>query len=248
MGIRCSSVVAAPLAEVFAWHERPGAIERLTPPFQPVRIVREAQNLADSDAVLRLPGGLRWVATHEACDPPNGFVDRLTSLPLRWRHEHHFEALGTTSTVVRDIVDTPVPQHLLQALFTFRDRQLAEDLVTQEAMRAIVVGTLSVGVTGASGLVGRSLCALLSTAGHRVVRFVRRSPNGPDERAWDPRNPDPAAFEGIDAVVHLAGASIAGRFTASHKQAIRESRCESRSKSAARHGRKRQHCGCVKLA
>ena len=73
---------------------------------------------------------------------------------------------------------------------------------------------MRVGVTGASGLVGRQLCAFLSTGGHEVVRFVRGKANGPAEIAWNPRDPehgvDPAALDSLDAVVHLAGAGIGG--------------------------------------
>ena len=46
----------------------------------------------------------------------------------------------------------------------------------------------------------------------------------PSERAWNPERPDPGALDGVDAVVHLAGASIAGRFTAVHKRRVRDSR------------------------
>ena len=71
-----------------------------------------------------------------------------------------------------------------------------------------------------------ALCAFLSTAGHRVIRLVRRTPRTEDERTWNPDDPDPRIFEDVDAVVHLAGASIAGRFTEGHKQAIDSSRIE----------------------
>src|SRR5699024_8695406 len=53
---------------------------------------------------------------------------------------------------------------------------------------------------------------------------VRRDPATPDERRWDPEAPEPGLLDGVDAVVHLAGAPIAGRFTDSHKAAIRDSR------------------------
>ena len=85
---------------------------------------------------------------------------------------------------------------------------------------------LTVAVTGASGLVGSALCALLTTGGHRVIRLVRRAARDPDERQWDPQRPSPELFTGVDAVVHLAGASIAGRFNAAHKADIRDSRIE----------------------
>lgn len=53
-----STVVDAPRDEVFAWHARPGAIHRLFPPWQPLRIEAEAASLADGTARLALPGGL----------------------------------------------------------------------------------------------------------------------------------------------------------------------------------------------
>lgn len=224
MGITFSSVVPAPQGETFGWHERPGAIQRLTPPFQPVRVVSEAEQLRDGRAVLRLPGGLRWVAVHEGYEAPTRFTDRLVSLPLHWRHTHTFEAQGASSTLVTDEVDTPLPERLLRPMFVYRHRQLAEDLASHRTLRAYAPDSLSVGVTGASGLIGRSLCPLLTTGGHRVIRFVRRTPAGPDERYWNPDDTDASIFEGLDAVVHLAGASIAGRFTQAHKRAVRESR------------------------
>ena len=70
--------------------------------------------------------------------------------------------------------------------------------------------TLSVAVTGASGLIGSALVPVLTAAGHAVTRLVRRAP-GPGEARWDPGagQIDAAALEGTDVVVHLAGESIA---------------------------------------
>jgi uncharacterized protein (TIGR01777 family) len=83
-----------------------------------------------------------------------------------------------------------------------------------------------VAMTGASGLVGSALSAFLTTGGHRVIRLVRRPAAAKDERQWRPDAPAPDLLSGVDAVVHLAGASIAGRFTPAHKAAIRDSRIE----------------------
>jgi hypothetical protein len=233
MGIRYSSVVAFPQEEAFAWHERPGPIARLSPPFQPVRVVREATRLSGGTAVLRLPGGLKWVAKHEEYDPPELFVDRLTSLPLRWRHVHRFEAVGTASTRITDEVESPVPERVLRPMFVYRHRQVADDLRVQKVMRALAPMPLRIGISGASGLVGRALTPLLTTAGHDVFHFVRRDPHKAHERRWDPAAPDPSNFEDIDAFVHLAGASIAGRFSESHKRTVRESRIGPTAKLAA---------------
>jgi uncharacterized protein (TIGR01777 family) len=70
------------------------------------------------------------------------------------------------------------------------------------------------------------LVAFLSTGGHQVIRLVRREARTDLERQWNPNRPAPDLLDGVDAVVHLAGASIAGRFTDEHKAAIRNSRIE----------------------
>ncbi|NDL55724.1 TIGR01777 family oxidoreductase [Phytoactinopolyspora mesophila] len=226
------SEVPASIDEVFAWHERPGAISRLLPPWQPVRVVREAASVRDGVAVIGLPGGLRWRAQHVAAefDRPHRFVDELvtTRLPIAppWRHVHEFEDLGEGGTRVVDRVDTRAPRSMLTSMFRYRHDQLAADLKAHQHSRQWAPRPLTFAVTGSSGLVGSALSAFLSTGGHSVVRLVRYRPRNESERHWNPGAPDPAAFAGVDVVIHLAGASIAGRFTEAHKRAIRESRLE----------------------
>ena len=82
MSIEYSSSVNHPIETVFAWHGRPGAFQRLAPPWQPARLIEEAGSLAEGSAVIRLPGGIRWVAQHRDYDPPRRFTDDLVSLPL----------------------------------------------------------------------------------------------------------------------------------------------------------------------
>ena len=237
MGIEYASVVNHPLDEVWAWHTRPGAMHRLVPPWQPMRVVKETESLADGRAILGLPGGLRWVAQHDPAgyDPPNQFVDVLSSdglmtLPPRvigwWRHTHRYSDAGDGRTRVHDIVDTTVPGAALRSTFAYRHRQLAEDLAAHADAADAGAGSLVVAVTGSSGLVGTALSAFLSTGGHRVIRLVRGAPADAGERQWDPNRPAADLLEGVDAVVHLAGESIAGRFTEQHRRAIRDSRIE----------------------
>jgi uncharacterized protein (TIGR01777 family) len=235
MGIVYSSVIDAPIYEVFDWHTRPGAFTRLSPPWQPVRVIVEADSLENGRAELGFPGGLRWVADHQpdGYDPPRRFVDSIgtdgpASLPVRlavrWRHTHEFEELDGERTRMTDRVATPVPARALRAMFAYRHRQLADDIAAHRLAAAHGLSSLTVAVTGSSGLVGSALSAFLSTGGHRVVHLVRRMAAKPDERQWNPDDPDQDLLNGVDAVIHLAGASIAGRFTESHKAAIRDSR------------------------
>jgi uncharacterized protein (TIGR01777 family) len=235
MGLVYSSVVDAPIYEVFDWHSRPGAITRLSPPWQPVRVVAEADSLKNGRAELGLPGGLRWVADHQpdSYDPPRRFVDSigsegLASLPVRlavrWRHTHEFDELSNDRTLVTDRVATPIPASALHAMFTYRHRQLADDIAAHRAAAAHGLAPLTVAITGSSGLVGSALTAFLSTGGHRVIRLVRHPATEPTERQWNPADPDPGLLTGVDAVIHLAGASIAGRFTSAHRAAIHDSR------------------------
>jgi len=83
-------------------------------------------------------------------------------------------------------------------------------------------------ISGAGGTIGRALMPALTADGHTITRLVRtRAARPPREFRWDPAAGimDPAAIRSCDAVIHLAGASIAaGRWTAARKAAIMESR------------------------
>ncbi len=84
-------------------------------------------------------------------------------------------------------------------------------------------------ISGASGLIGSALSTHLLERGEEVVHLVRRPARTTSEITWHPGEQPlpPAALEGIDAIVHLAGAGIGDkRWTASHKTQIRRSRIE----------------------
>jgi uncharacterized protein (TIGR01777 family) len=80
-------------------------------------------------------------------------------------------------------------------------------------------------VTGASGLLGRALVPSLKSRGFEITRLGRGAATGNDQIQWNPSRPIPAdAISGFDAVIHLAGESIVGRWTLAKKARIRESR------------------------
>lgn len=93
--------------------------------------------------------------------------------------------------------------------------------------RVRAMSTQRIMVSGASGLVGKQLSAELMHEGHRVQRLVRHEARAEGEIPWDPDEGklDRGALEGVDAVVHLAGAGIAKRrWSEKRKRVIRESR------------------------
>lgn len=80
-------------------------------------------------------------------------------------------------------------------------------------------------VSGGSGLIGSALLPHLYSRGYDVARLVRGPATGKEQISWDPAQPLSAdAVSGFDAVIHLAGESIIGRWSAAKKAKIRESR------------------------
>jgi uncharacterized protein (TIGR01777 family) len=85
---------------------------------------------------------------------------------------------------------------------------------------------MKIGITGATGLLGSALVPQLRSEGHQVIRVVRRNA-GPGDVMWDPSagTIDQEALNGVDAVVHLAGAGIGDhRWSADYRQTILSSR------------------------
>jgi uncharacterized protein len=89
-------------------------------------------------------------------------------------------------------------------------------------------------VSGVSGPIGEALLPSLRSSGCAVVRLVRGAATGAGRIAWDTAKPlAPEAVSGFDAVIHLAGESIFGRWTAAKKQKIRDSRSRGTSNLAS---------------
>jgi len=86
---------------------------------------------------------------------------------------------------------------------------------------------MQIAVTGSSGMIGSALCTALGDDGHDVVRVVRQSPAPAGTVRWDPKGGeiDAAGLEGVDAVVHLAGAGVGDhRWTDEYKREVHDSR------------------------
>jgi uncharacterized protein len=88
---------------------------------------------------------------------------------------------------------------------------------------------MRIAITASTGLIGTALAQQLAADGNDVLRLVRMPPASPAEMRWDPAAPggglDPATLNGLDAVVHLSGAPVAGGFwTGARKRELRASR------------------------
>jgi uncharacterized protein len=242
------SQIASPAAAVRAWHSNPGAFERLTPPWMDVRVLEGVGGIAPG-AWKRLrvgagPISVPWTLVHGNAEDGTGFVDEQTDGPFAsWRHEHRFLNDGPAQSMLEDRITYQLPfgavgqlvagrqlERRLDDLFRFRHRRTQVDLARHAA--AGLARPQRIAISGASGMVGSQLVPFLRAGGHDVVRLVRRRPSAADEIAWDPATDriDAASLESVDAVIHLAGVSIAGgRWTKARKAAILSSRLQGTS-------------------
>lgn len=93
------------------------------------------------------------------------------------------------------------------------------------------VGRRRIAITGATGFLGTALLDFFGAAGHELLRLTRRPSSGGGryvDVGWDPAGGqvDAAALEGVDVVIHLAGASVGERWTPAQKRAILDSRVQ----------------------
>lgn len=232
------TVVAASPEALWHWHARPGAFERLTPPWERVSVLARTSTAIANGTEVTLevrqgPFRVRWVARHVGVDPGHAFEDVQVRGPFAaWRHRHEFLPHADGATLVDTItlrppfgalgrLASPFLRRTIERMLRYRHDLTRADL---ELAMTTPLAPMRIAITGASGLVGSALAPFLTTLGHTVVPVSRRAMPGGIQ--WDPSRPlDPAPWEGLDAVIHLAGENIAGaRWTTARKQALRESR------------------------
>lgn len=212
------SPMPATAAELFAWHARERAFERLNPPFDPVELeAREGKGLdVGTRVAVRVKLGpieQAFVARHTAYEAGRMFRDEQELGPFsRWVHTHHF-----SDGELFDEIDWETPLGAMHGLvakkleraFAYRHAVTRADL--ERHARFASRPRLRIALTGASGLIGTAFAAYLDTAGHEIVP-VRRG--------------DFSVVDGCDAVVHLAGAPIGQRWTRSLRKEIVSSRID----------------------
>ncbi len=231
-----------PAHEVFAWHARTGALQRLTPPWEQVELVRHEGIGDGARAELRSKAGpfwTRWVVEHRDCIEDKQFCDVQIEGPFSvWRHAHRIEAEGASACTLTDEIAYRLPggflgqavaggwtRRKLERLFAYRHAVTKADVELK--FRYGTVRSLRFLIAGASGLVGGALTPFLQSQGHEVLRLVRGRAARPDEISWDPERGelDAARLRGVDVIINLAGENVAGgRWTPARREAILSSR------------------------
>lgn len=230
------------MTDAFAYHERPGALDRLVPPWESIRVVQPPSGLEVGTRVelkkyvLGIP--FSYVARHSVYQPPHRFQDVQESGPFRsWQHDHIFTAAGDDRSTLTDRLQIQLPggglaaslgrlplRRMLQQMFAYRHVTTANDL---QLTRDYSLAPQRVALSGSSGLVGTALRNFLSLQGHHIQPIVRGAAAQPGQLAvWD-HHYSSDALQDIDVVIHLAGKSIAdSRWSTSVKNEIRDSRVE----------------------
>lgn len=244
--IRCftkRSRIPAPVELVFGWHTRPGALERLSPPWDPIKVIERKGGIEKgAQVVLQMKAGpipYLWKAQHIDYVENQMFRDRQIHGPFAsWTHTHLFESDGPNACFLEDQIEFSLPFHplgnffgatfvhqKLEAIFQYRHTTLKNDLRQHQSIAQHRKKTIL--ISGASGVIGSALIPFLTTGGHQVIRLVRKKSNHPHDIFWEPENHvlHSKDIAGIDAVIHLAGENIGvGRWTEEKKKRILNSR------------------------
>ena len=132
--------------EVYAWHARPGSFERLTPPWQHVRVIERIGGIESAGTLVfdyrSGPVRGRWVAVHGDATPGRRFTDRQIHGPFEeWEHTHSFIPQGPDQCIIEDHVEYRLPlgavsdvlggmpaERFLERLFRFRHERTRADL------------------------------------------------------------------------------------------------------------------------
>jgi uncharacterized protein len=230
--------VKAPAAALFRWHEAPGALQRLQPPWAGVEI-RQFEGIRDGNrTILRMgigPLRTRWVAEHRDYTAGRQFRDVQISGPMKsWEHTHRMESTGDLESELIDEIDYRPPLGRLGEVwlnreiartFNYRHRITRADVA---AHHRNVRGPLRIVISGSTGLIGNALVPFLTAGGHRVSRLVRREVRSADEIEWRPRagKIEKEKLEGVDVVIHLAGEPVLGLWTEEKRMRIYGSRVD----------------------
>jgi uncharacterized protein (TIGR01777 family) len=230
--------------QLYDWHSRFGALERLLPPWEKTTIVSRQGGIDPGGrVVLKMRTGLipfHYHAHHVENIPGKMFRDIQEKGPFSsWSHSHFFTDT-VTGCKLYDKVEYSLPfgnylpnflqnyvHRSLQQVFHHRENIISEDIKVHLRCSSKPFRIL---ISGASGVLGRELIPFLTTGGHQVWTLVRRTPDSSkNEIFWDPENNilDRSQIPEIDAVIHLAGEYIGlYRWSKEKKQRVIDSRVD----------------------
>ncbi len=238
--INCSA------SELFEWHMQDGAFERLTPSWEPVKVVERIGKIygdLPEEVKLEINLGLvsiDWHLKHIDCIQGERFTDTQITGPFHYyKHDHIMETVSETRALLVDRLEFELPmgwlgdsmgywfiKRKLERLFRYRHQ-----ITKQDIEAAKLTKRMKVLVSGSGGLVGTDLCAFLQHQGNDVYKLVRNKAKIDSKSIyWNPETGEinPTQLEGFDAVINLAGENIAAkRWTPEQKRIIRDSRIKS---------------------
>lgn len=220
----------------------PGVFQRLSPPFEHVSLIAHSGTITDgSTAKIQITQGPiahDCVFEHFGYEEGKKFCDKQVKGPFQsWTHTHSCLQVDDNNSILEDRIEYELPLSLisnlaagafvdrkLESVFNYRHQVTRADVERFHKERG--ANRMRVLVSGATGLVGSALTNFLTSQGHEVVKLVRRGGTNATTVQWDPVRGalNPSDLEGFDVVVHLAGESVAQRWTDDAKTKIRESR------------------------
>ena len=216
----------------------PGALERLTPPWESVFISKQEPLKEGSRTIFYLKTGfikIKWIAKHTDYMENRRFTDFQVRGPFSlWRHTHTFIPESGNSCFLEDriryrLILHPISRHNSRIICGEKAGKnvLIPPLITHDdIVRKQTRKPMNIALTGTSGFIAGHLVPYLSTQGHRITRLVRCDTSGDDEAFWDSdQGILDCSFDGTDAVIHLAGEPIGeGMWTEKKMKSIMESR------------------------
>ncbi|PID78240.1 MAG: TIGR01777 family protein [Deltaproteobacteria bacterium] len=230
---------------VFEYHEKPGALKRLSPPWQKLKVIKQTKGILEGSRVtmdLYDPVKIRWKALHTKYEKDSFFEDLQLKGPFySWTHSHSFKDIHDHNSFMTDkikyslfldkitgFIFKSALQNKLERIFSYRHKILKRDI---ESMKKFT-GKKTILLGGASGLLGSLLIAKLSACGHNVKLLVRKYPENENEYYWNSQKRliDKRCFDNVDVVINLSGEPIgAGIWTKSKKKKIIDSRVDTTS-------------------
>ena len=233
-------ILGAKVEDVFDWHCRKSAFQRLNPPWEKVKIEKQEGIFEGAITKMKVyegPVSINWVSKHTKYIQDKCFTDEQLKGPFKiWKHSHFFEKISDNKSKLTDDIEYRMKfypfsklmkthiRNKLERMFTYRHVILKQDIKLLQKYNSTPKNFV---ISGASGLLGQYLTHFLTTQGHNVVPLSRN--NKTDENIFrDFENGSSSScLNDSDVVIHLAGEPITeGKWSKKKKEMIVKSRVE----------------------